>query len=901
MSQATLLEEVERWSPDACRQQLHAVLPDLPVFHDPTGVLRIITGMFLPHLHPSELEEKCFSLVLPKVVDVFRGLTEEITGRAATLSSQNTELRLLLRNVLQAMVHTLEALSACIKHVGSVGVLSSFSPFRSLPSCVLALLKDAFQHCKDSEDVYGGRLSLVQDLLQALFKEAYGLQKGLMELLERVALEDTASEEDVSDIVTAIHSLLDMCAVVSGLDVALHANTWKFIIRQSVKHLSLVEEQLRHGDIVSGLCEELLGSLDSCVELGEQINQSGLQLLQKSTKICRFFSNTLVHYAKEFKDFLAKSCSRFHQLYLQVHGKFPPCLSAASLPPALCEELGGAVLVAMDALLTQLLPSRPFAESVLADDQDLHDESALPQCLLLVSVVGKLPSQPEETLQLWCDGSQFPEETLRLSVFEAVFRSYRRCSVERAWPVQLPGVMLRGQNLIFIMVGASCEGSCYGLLHFTQERSMLAAVLQPDTQTALLATDVWCFVARYGTAELCLHHVLLVAQLVRSCEDVSRRLNHPSLLLRRLLFLLTPAHQTKLVDQFPPSQEENAAVWGHLLLRSLSPDVRTRVERDLIAVASTVVTEWEINGFRLGDLERVNRALRAVRMLLKVGAPERACVSCTVGIVTRLWPRMYINQIQVHAPVRRALVLLLSLSACVVKSLDPQLTCQVRPGSALSLPAWHSSFFFMSVCVCFQALVCLDALLPLRGLDDVCLAGLDFLAALGSVFIPSDLQSQVLPRLSGVFRALLTSDPWPLQQHALEAFSIFAEVTSHEEVISQSLTSEDTKARVVNFLSKVGGPFDAESFSLGHFEARLFYVYLSQPRAKRARRGTSVWDEGERYLRTAERALRGLQTLPSPPPPRLLSRLKELQALITQIADVETGPDVASDLSRCDE
>ncbi|XP_028816991.1 FIGNL1-interacting regulator of recombination and mitosis isoform X2 [Denticeps clupeoides] len=877
MSQATLLEEVERWSPDACRQQLHAVLPDLVSMHQAADsgeeharVLRIITGMFLPHLHPSELEEKCFSLVLPKVVDVFRGLTEEITGRAATLSSQNTELRLLLRNVLQ-----------------------------------------------DSEDVYGGRLSLVQDLLQALFKEAYGLQKGLMELLERVALEDTASEEDVSDIVTAIHSLLDMCAVVSGLDVALHANTWKFIIRQSVKHLSLVEEQLRHGDIVSGLCEELLGSLDSCVELGEQINQSGLQspspehkLLQKSTKICRFFSNTLVHYAKEFKDFLAKSCSRFHQLYLQVHGKFPPCLSAASLPPALCEELGGAVLVAMDALLTQLLPSRPFAESVLADDQDLHDESALPQCLLLVSVVGKLPSQPEETLQLWCDGSQFPEETLRLSVFEAVFRSYRRCSVERAWPVQLPGVMLRGQAQSSVSLHRHVCAHLCGLVAALPppqlpplERSMLAAVLQPDTQTALLATDVWCFVARYGTAELCLHHVLLVAQLVRSCEDVSRRLNHPSLLLRRLLFLLTPAHQTKLVDQFPPSQEENAAVWGHLLLRSLSPDVRTRVERDLIAVASTVVTEWEINGFRLGDLERVNRALRAVRMLLKVGAPERACVSCTVGIVTRLWPRMCPGQIQVHAPVRRALVLLLSLSACVVKSLDPQLTC--------------------------QALVCLDALLPLRGLDDVCLAGLDFLAALGSVFIPSDLQSQVLPRLSGVFRALLTSDPWPLQQHALEAFSIFAEVTSHEEVISQSLTSEDTKARVVNFLSKAAPGeepaaarlerlkaeccvMEAHSHSLDKVAAPSSHARTTEseeeqphnadePRAKRARRGTSVWDEGERYLRTAERALRGLQTLPSPPPPRLLSRLKELQALITQIADVETGPDVASDLSRCDE
>lgn len=52
--------------------------------------------------------------------------------------------------------------------------------------------------------MYSGRLSLVGDLLQGLFKEAYSLQKGLMELLDKINLEDTASEELVSDIVTGL-------------------------------------------------------------------------------------------------------------------------------------------------------------------------------------------------------------------------------------------------------------------------------------------------------------------------------------------------------------------------------------------------------------------------------------------------------------------------------------------------------------------------------------------------------------------------------------------------------------------------------------------------------------------------------------------------------------------------
>ena len=52
--------------------------------------------------------------------------------------------------------------------------------------------------------MYCGRLSLVSDLLQGLFKEAYALQKGLMEVLDRISLDTQATEEDVTDIVTGV-------------------------------------------------------------------------------------------------------------------------------------------------------------------------------------------------------------------------------------------------------------------------------------------------------------------------------------------------------------------------------------------------------------------------------------------------------------------------------------------------------------------------------------------------------------------------------------------------------------------------------------------------------------------------------------------------------------------------
>ncbi|XP_031431199.1 uncharacterized protein C1orf112 homolog [Clupea harengus] len=846
-------------------------------------------------------------------------MMEEISGQVSGLSSQNTELTASLRNILQVMVQTLETVAVCVRHVCALEGVSRLSEVRSVPSCVLYLLRNTFQHCKESEVVYSGRLSLVGDLLQALFKEAYSLQKGLIELLDHINLQDAASKEEVSDIVTVIHSLLDICSIISSLDMALHANTWKFIIKQSVRYQSLVEEHLRHADITSCLCTDLLGSLNSCLELAEQIKQEGLQahspeckLFQKSTKMCRFFANTLVHYVKEFKDFLATSCPRLHLLFLQIHSKFPPCLHAPSLPPALCEELRGAVLVAMDALLTQLLAFRPFAESVLAENQSCSGDTALAHCLLLVSVVAQLSSHSEGALQLWCDGSCFPEDTPRLSVFEALFRSFSWCVLERVWPVRLPGVMLHGQaqgsvslhQHVCVQVCA-----CVAALPAPQlpplERSLLWALFQPDVQTALLATDVWCFLARYGTADLCLHHVLLVADMIKSCPGETSQWNHLSLLLRRMLFLMTPVHQMELLERFPASQEENVCVWGHLLLRSLAPDVRACLEQELAATAASVATDWHKSGCRLGGVDRVNRVLWALKVVVRVEVPEAGCVSSVLTILTQLWPRMCASQVQKHGPLQQTLCLLLSLSACLVKSLEPQTIS--------------------------QAVSCLSVLLPLKALDDVTLAALEFLAALGSVFIPSSVQTVVLPRLSAAFGALLASDSWLLQQHALEAFGVFAEVTNHEEVISQGLTSEETKTRVVNFLSKTvvgeeqtdarlerlkvesavlethtralesGQQPHARTHTQGRQEEQQDPTPTAErreespeeskvePCAKRARQECVRWEECEVHLQMAEGALRALQTLggataPHSPPQWVLTRLQGLQTLITHIS-----------------
>ncbi|XP_041862245.1 uncharacterized protein C1orf112 homolog [Melanotaenia boesemani] len=907
----SLLDEVMQWSQETCRQELKSVLPKLTSLHheseswdDHIRILKIITDMFLPHIGLSELEDECFSKILPKAVTVFNSMVKEIMDQVGGLSSQNTELRAFLRNILQAMIQIIDAFSTCVRHVGSLEEAPDLDVIRSLPICILNVLRVTFQHCKDSEVVYCGRLSLVADLLQGLFKEAYSLQKSLLEVLERISLDSNASEEEVSDIVTVIHTLLDICSVISNLDIALHANTWKFLIKQSLKYQSLVEEHLNHSNISNSLSDNLSVSFYNCVELAEQIKQAGLQeskqspeykLFQKTAKMCRFFANTLVHYIKEFKFFLTKYCRNFHQLYLKIASKLPPSLGAPALPTDLSGELNAAARVPMDAFLLQLLPLRPFAEAVLQHDLRLSPEHELPQCLLLVNIMGQLACQPEEVQGLWYPGSQFSEETPRLPLYQALFISFRRCYIERKVPVLLPGVMLKGQAQSEVSLHHHvCVQLCASVAVLPPtyfpvlECCLVDVVLQADTQAALLATDVWCFAARYGTAELCLHHVLLIAQMVKACTTECYQLFHLGLLLRRMVFFMTPNHQMELVTQFPPSEVENLAVWHHVLLRALSQEACHRVAMEIIGLCEKVMTDWQNGGFKLGQVGKVNGVLLSLLSVIRgQSSPEEQYVLTAVRIVTQLWLRMSPDQLQAHPVLQRTVQLLLSLTAILVKNLETQ--------------------------VIHQALLCLDAVVSLKCVDQLLLAALEFLSSLGKIFVSPDSQSQILPRLSSLFGVLLADKSWLLHQHALEAFSYFAENTNHEEVISQSLCREEIKTKVVNYLSKtLNVQENMESrlqrlkqettvieqhneklenkVKVNKLAAEAETVTVSEPCPKRARQESST-EEYSSYIQTAESALKALQALiegkPStttPPPQWLGPRLLELQTLITHIS-----------------
>ncbi|XP_048395365.1 FIGNL1-interacting regulator of recombination and mitosis isoform X3 [Stegostoma tigrinum] len=845
MSQNSLLEEVCLWNEEMCKRKMGAVLSELISIYqnnessnEQLRVLKILTGKFLPHISLFDIEPAFFSQILPKAMTLFDELAGKLSQQAGALSSQNTELQAALRNAIQTQIQLLEVLMNIVQHMCTLEAITLKS-MHSLSLAVFHVLKNTFSHCKDSETLYSSHLHLVADLLQFLFKEAYSLQKGFMELLDRIVLESTgASGDDIACMVVVVHNVLKICSVISKMDHALHANTWKFLIKISVKHRALIETKLPHDELVTGLCEDIFYSFNSCLQLAEQIHQST---------------------GMEFVDFLSRSCHHLHHFYLQMYSKFPPSLYAPVLSDGLYDQIASILPVALDALVSQLLSFRPFVQTVLQVNPDFSLELALPQCLLLINIIGKLSSQSCEIQSLWCSGSQISEEEPRLPLFHTLFHNFHRCYAELSLPVQLPGVMSKGQAQKNISL---YEYICTNLCSFITslpaslfrdlECALLDAILSPHMLTALLATDAWCFLARYGSAELCAHHVCLIAQLVKSCSGECYQLSHLSLLFRRMLCLMAANHQAAFIDTFSPKEPSNLVLWRQVSIKALSADLQKLVTSDIIKTAVDQCLKWQSGKHALGELEQVNVALGA--MVAVCHADGEALNSelqlSVTEMLGQMWSVLTVEQVMSHRCIQQTISLLLSFVSLLIRTVGPPLIAEV--------------------------VLFLNSLLPLNPPDHVRLAALDFLGSLGKIILPPDIQRTVLPKLPCLFSSLLEDKSWLILQHALQGFTMFAEGTCHEEVVPQSLESGASKCRVVSFLNKVITTTETKELQTERLKRQnailnAHFTHLNlcaangsvvvEPSAKRARLEQFEEEEYERTLQAAENALKTLQTL----------------------------------------
>uniref|UniRef100_A0A8C4N005 Uncharacterized protein n=1 Tax=Eptatretus burgeri TaxID=7764 RepID=A0A8C4N005_EPTBU len=770
-SQPALLSEAVTWNADECRGRLDDALPrliqDFSVENDATSkiyILHVVVSAFLPHVPPECADRQIYSQILPQVPSILTSLLPGIGERGdQQMVRHNCES---LNTVSSAISSLLE----CVSHTTMLPDPISLHIFPSLPFPVLDSLTVAFQHCKMSGEVYGSTLPHVSEALSSVFRSSYAILRSILELLDRVG---SGVDTDVADVVTddfgclriaeIVHSLLRLCPLVAGLNPALHANTWRFILRAIVKHKRVEGHLLNHGELCSTLACDLDLTFSSCLQLATQVSVSKkpptdvdpeTRLLSRSFKLCRFLSCSLLKYTQEFSAHLDSMVPCLFNMHLRLYDKLPPSLGAVCKLDEESNKVRDAVFESLRPLLSMLITQRSFCSIVLGTD-GVPQELRLAHCLLVTDIMNVLMSCPQEHTS-WLDGNSIPILDCLLS---AVAGIWPELALPIGRPVSHNSFPLPLYDLLLVRASAFISNLIDSYLP-ALEHSLIVSIFSQDINSSLLAIDLWCYVARLGPVELCAHYVSLLLPLIGeiSMQEPSHALL--SILVQRLFSFLPAEHQVKLLTELPPGP--SSLPLCSVLLAASGPKQPCIQSVCHFFDTALPACRWQ---------EGISHGTQAIAIQFL----ERLCLSSALEMSqqTRLTEVLHtlINQLPDEVPEEVACALLALSSHLVHRLSNSCLSKLLKLIPKASNHPWMPRF-----------------------------AAPSFLCAMGMGH--DDPQRKLPKEFPAIFHSLLSDNSCILHLLALQAFAHFAEVTSEAEIVPQCLGSEEVKAEVVTFISK---------------------------------------------------------------------------------------------------
>ncbi|XP_068695409.1 FIGNL1-interacting regulator of recombination and mitosis-like isoform X1 [Montipora foliosa] len=787
------------------------------------GYLASLTTQVLPVLSLVEVETKLFSRVLPKVYDAVSDAISKIGHILQSVSpnTKRTDSLHAVQSLLQSIMSYMECLENYVAHVMQLSLADdnelSIGQVRSLPSAIIQTVKATFKHCKESEHIYGDFFQLVSQDLAMLFKRTYQLQKALMELLDKVQLNYDTTDQDIQDITDVCHQLLDVCILIGDLDTSILVNTWKVLKKLVTKHKDYIKDHLEVERLICHLCSSIESKLCLCIQLtscglngSDDAHKGSLSTgdeaaLAKMLKVMRFLVGHLVHLIKEYDGYYDKCIEDIFHFLLTIQSKLPPSPNSQKITTSAAQGLKSALLVVVEPLLSVLVANKIFANLVTKKTLAVKKEDQFSYCCLVASLVGIASKTTEDVFTYWVMPSNYPEEEHRLSLVEVLFKTFKMCVLENYLPVFLDGVMCNGKPLrevtfyehvctrICALVAAT-PVTCFPVV----ERCLLEKILEDDVLCALLAIDVWCFMARWGSAELCAGHVTVLTQLLLTLPSSEAAYIHLSLLIQRLVRLMAVEHQEGLLTSFPPSKEENIIVWRVFPLQDMPEVVKKKVCRLLVPLCIKVCHSRTKQSDEHDDI--LFRCLSCLHAVYNLSEVEQYVPpvhhSAIVGLVNDLWCDN-VTETGVRFD-SKVWCVLLDLSSTLLHVIQPEDFAKIISG--------------------LQTLLAKCSEMEVRD------AAVHFLGKCGRKEIPEHLKSTVLGNITAMFSSLVSDQHWLVHHRAFQSVKAFAEVTHYTHVMGDCVP-ESLLPALSDFLNELPYrhtefPGDTE-FVQGFFKLQL--------------------------------------------------------------------------------
>ena len=576
-------------------------------------VLTFLCHELLPKLSLSMLEETFLCRMfpgLPLYVDkVFLEIEEIVQFESEIDDDPSMNKSQLLHDLLLVVLTVLKCVETCIKHTHETFQCISIHQVNSLPVPVLLIVKSTFSHCQKSESSYGELFSDVSQDLSLLFRKSFELQKLLLELLgvKMDALTNTCSENDLKNITSVCENLLDICEITERFDGNMTPGMWKSLMRLVMKNKEVIQNHLQGDRLVSQMCSTLEGKLQHYENLinsttnTEAESSKNESFSLKVLKVLKFLMKLLMSFVQSFQDLLL--ASTFKDILRLIDAIISACFKKPTEKSAgviAAEDTSTSLIITVEPFLKILVLNKQFADLFILHNEEILPNDNFSRCYCLANIVAMLPVISGEISSYWIKPENFSEDEPRVSVYEALLHSCDACFIEMSLPVELPGTMCNGraQRMVsfyeYVVSRFSASISAIPCQDFhIIEKTLLRSVFDCSVICFSIATDVWCFMARWMTADLCYSHVKLFLHWLSTVTwktDLQR--NRLCVLVRRLVPLLAQEHQELLLQEYPPHSLDFLEIWSTMPLHKMIESVRTKAVQALMQNICSSLQKW---------------------------------------------------------------------------------------------------------------------------------------------------------------------------------------------------------------------------------------------------------------------------------------------------------------------
>ncbi|XP_041984983.1 uncharacterized protein LOC121737378 [Aricia agestis] len=401
--------------------------------------------------------EECLTQTFDIIIDLKEKLTDE-KKLGAMLENAITILKMLARH--------LKNLEKCS--------FTSCNTNKTFPTMTGNIIYTVFNHCKNSEQLYGIYLRSLENELKDLFRSCHELQLTYLMILEKYYVIDLDVEDEQAVLLASLEINLNICDIAQALDVKTMAEHWKAYTAICEKHA----QYLQTTDIFNKCAKNVVATVKNNMNF-EQMEDD--KVIVRSLKVTAFVIKILFKLAGIFKNLSYKN-EHILELILFVYQYKDEVFDAKAAEHSNLIE--GLIMSTVDNLVKEIL-SEEFLDYVYT--LPVHSKNVL-YILLLTNIMRQIIQNTHQII----------ENKERL--IEQVFLLLPKCQSLFTNPTRLKLNNKFYELYQYLVIHTVAFATSFSQEQYTKlEQILFQTLLSIDYNSATFASDLWVILCRNNT------------------------------------------------------------------------------------------------------------------------------------------------------------------------------------------------------------------------------------------------------------------------------------------------------------------------------------------------------------------------------------------------------------------